>query len=306
MSAQQSADSADSARAAATAVFAALNPSNPSCLPTSLFPALMRSLGMQSSVQESFIVATALSELPLERFVAWYETQLQQLRANRSVRSPSAPSGITSQARSMANASVTPVAAGSGADVDDHGSTDGAVPTQAARVNGGTTPAVATEHTAPRAADASNAAPAQQDTDVTAPVDAASASASSSESAGSPASRRFQLSMDLSAPNLSDRVGTAVYRREQRGLLAAAWLAAYDELLTVPTAFLVAESNTTVEAACVDLAMLQTGTIKYSSANHVQACMAITTERVRRLKRASVTWSEANLSAEERERHTAL
>jgi hypothetical protein len=280
MSAQQS---ADSARAAATAVFAALNPSNPSYLPASLFPALMVSLGMHSSVQESLNIATALSELPLERFVAWYETQLQQQRA-KCVRRPSAPSGITSQAGSMANASVTPVAAGSGADVDDHGSTDGAVPTSAAHVNGGTTPAVATEHTAPRAADASNAAPAQQDTDVTAPADAASASASSSESAALPAGRRFQLNMDLSAPNLSDRVGTAVYRREQRGLLAAAWLAAYDELLTVPTAFLVAESNTTVEAACVELAMLQTGTIKYSSANHVQACMAITTERVRRLK----------------------
>jgi hypothetical protein len=241
---------------------------------------------MQSSVQECFIITTALSELPLGRFVAWYETQLQQLRANRSVRSPSAPSSITSQARSMANASVTPVAADNGAGlcVDDYGSTDGAVPTSAAHVNGDTTPAVATEHVAPTAVYDSSPAPAQQATDVTALVEAASASAGSSESAALPAGRRFQLSMDLSAPNLSDRVGTAAYRREQRGLLAAAWLAAYDELLTVPTAFLVVESNTTVEAACVELAMLPTGTIKCSSANHVQACMAITTERVRRLK----------------------
>jgi hypothetical protein len=261
MSAQQC---AGAARAAATAAFAALNPSNPSSLPAALFPALMVSLGMQHSEQESLIISAALSELPLERFVAWYETQLQ-LRANRAVRS-----AVPSQAGSSANASV-PVASDSNTSLSDHGFTDGAVPTQAAHVNDGTAPAVATEHAAPTAANGSSTAPAQQDTDATAtaPVDAASVSASNSGRTASAASGRFQLSIELSAPSLRARLGTAAYRREQRALLAAAWLAAYDELLTAPTAFLLAESDTTIGTVCVELETLQTLMVKcFSSANH--------------------------------------
>jgi hypothetical protein len=273
MSAQQR---ADAARAAAAAAFAALNPSNPSSLPASLFPALalMLSLGLQYSEQEASIISTALSEMPLGRFVAWYEMQLQ-LEASRAA-SPGAFTRFGN--RTTASAADS----GTGA--------------EAASLEGGTAPAAATEHAAPTTVNGSNPQPVQaQQATAAADVDASTSASNSGTTASAAASsppERFQMSLELSAPNFLDRSGTAASHREQRGLLAAAWLAAYDELLTVPTAFLIAESDTT-EVACTELDWLQDEVMKYFSANHVQACMAITAERVLRLK---VRWTCADMS----------
>jgi hypothetical protein len=233
----------DAARAAATAVFAALNPSNPSSLPALQFPALMLTLGMQHSEQESLIISSALSELPLERFVAWYKTRLAQLAASTS-----------------------------------------------------RTPAVATEHAAPSAVIGSSTASAQQAPNAAAPVGAANASTAGAAAAASAglANNTFQFSLQLSAPVPLDPTAAAAHRRQQRGLLAAAWLAAYDELLRVPLAFLAQNGETRV--ACEELAALKhdvqmyetagtyTDALRVRSADHLQACMAITAERVRRLK----------------------
>jgi hypothetical protein len=247
---------ADAARVAATAVFAALNPSNPSSLPPSPLPALMLTLGMQPTEQESLIISAALSELPLERFVAWYKTRLQ-LAASRPL---------------------------------DGGSCR--------------TPAAA-QHAAPTAVTSSSTAPVQQAANAAAPVGAANASsagAAAATSAGptvngaaaSSGSTTLQFSLQLSAPVPLDPTAAAAHRRQQRGLLAAAWLAAYDELLRVPLAFLAQNGETRV--ACEELAVLKhdvqmvgtAGTYTLAprvlSADHLQACMAITAERVRRLK----------------------
>jgi hypothetical protein len=234
----------DAARAAATAVFAALNPSNPSSLPAAQFPALMLTLGMQHSEQESLIISSALSELPLERFAAWYKTRLAQLAASRPL--------------------------------------------------GSRTAAVATEHAAPSAVTSSSAAPAQQAPNAAAPVGAANASSAGAAASAGPAGNTFQFSLQLSAPVPLDPTAAAAHRRQQRGLLAAAWLAAYDELLRVPLAFLAQNGETRV--ACEELAALKhdvqmyetagtyTDALRVRSADHLQACMAITAERVRRLK----------------------
>jgi hypothetical protein len=267
---------AGAARAAACAAFAALNPSNPSSLPASMFSALMLTLGMQYSEQEASILSAALSEVPLARFVAWYETRLASLAA-------------------------------AGRPLDSAGaSASGAAPSEAASVDGGGSPAEATEHAAPTAVIGSNAVPSQQASDAAASVDAASASTSSVGAAASGAdtanhnttastgSATFQLTLQLSAPGSLDPSATAATRREQRGLLAAAWLAAYDELLRIPLDFLAQREET--GAACEELQVLkhdvqmyhpagpQVLALRVLSADHLQACMAVTAERVHRLK----------------------
>ena len=117
---------------------------------------------------------------------------------------------------------------------------------------------------------------------------AASGSAAPETGNGSAESgTEFRLTVQLSATSLSPS------RTAQRGLLAHTWIAAFNELMAMPTVFLVTASDA-MDLVCEEMAALKYHLQNYHAggtfaamnlgATHLQACMAITAERVQRLK----------------------
>jgi hypothetical protein len=132
-----------------------------------------------------------------------------------------------------------------------------------------------------------NAASARTTRGSTAP--AVAAAVQPDHTASAPSSTKFQLSVQLAAPSPS------ASRIVQCGLLADAWTAAFSKLMAMATAFLITNSDAT-GVVCEEMAALKYHLQKYHArgttesyvmdlgATHLEACMAITAERVHRLK----------------------